>query len=203
MFLWLSPQVLVDCTPETTSYFGNYGFDDAGCVVGTIKRIDVGTANLNKEIDVEVESIDQDGNMVISLTKEWVWTCTDYEVTMKASDLLGGAYPTSFDNVLHLGENSVELTGDTTETTTVCLPGGTYSPYACGGSYGQYVEISIAGPGGVALTVNVGDDDCTPTAGSFDVPYTPDGTSFASTSTIRPPLYSVSAFSFVRPSVTL
>ena len=58
--------VLTDCSDWTTDDSHN-GFNDAGCIVGQVKTIDIGTDSSPREIDVKVDSIDSDGNMVIQI----------------------------------------------------------------------------------------------------------------------------------------
>ena len=58
--------VLTDCSDWTTADSHN-GFDDAGCIVGQVKTIDIGTESNSREIDIKVDSIDTDGNMVIEI----------------------------------------------------------------------------------------------------------------------------------------
>ena len=82
--------VLTDCSDWTTADSHN-GFDDAGCIVGQVKTIDIGTESNSREIDIKVDSIDTDGNMVIEIgldlgdgipqpTTAPTGQCGDYEV---------------------------------------------------------------------------------------------------------------------------
>ena len=53
--------ILTDCSEWTTSDSnGHDGFDDAGCIVGQVKTIDVGTPAESRPVDVKVVSIDGD-----------------------------------------------------------------------------------------------------------------------------------------------
>jgi len=66
-------------------------------------------------------------------------------------------------NVLHIGSHTFTLSSGSSSEETVCLEPGTYTPYACGGSYLSDVSWSVGGLSGGA------DDSCVGTSGSFSV----------------------------------
>ena len=100
------------------------------------------------------------------LTRRAIY-CEEFTVTMKNSR--GDGW---YGNILYIGEFTLTLDdyeSNAYATTTICLPLGVYTPYCCGGEYGNdwwaYISLSwsVGGLSGGA------DDTCSGTAGSFTV----------------------------------
>ena len=133
--------------------------------VNNVEKISLaaGDFEAGDEIEVVVQShgLPYANNQAFALvvtgnfTKPW---CMNFPVEM--SDSYGDGWNGNF---LHVGEHTFTLSNGSYGSEIVCLPEGTYTPYACGGAWGNEVYWSVSNLTGSAT------GNCTGAAGSFTV----------------------------------